>query len=215
MNKFKFEQIRDFRCEVYGYELLYSDVESLEFSNNTLSNEEQNQLLIEQFNLLTCDEFWMHSSLIRTENIINIFVNIEPFQLNNEELVEEILSYINDLNRLGVFICLEITERVDGTQFNEITCKNIKVLFKRGVKIAIDDYEINENTWRSSVLAFFSSYISFVKINIDSFNALPTIQYCCDNEISIILERVESENDLDKARSFLCYKPFFQGYIFK
>lgn len=219
MNRFKFEKIVDYKTNIYGYELLYGKYIYDKYQEVHLSKDVIDALLVEQLKLLTSMQFWEYTYLDSKNGSINIFLNIEPYQLYDEELIDKILSYSCILSRFKVSLCLEITERVEETKLNEVLCKNIKRLSRSGVKIALDDYSLNEATWRTSFLVFFTSYINFVKVNVDSFNEhediIPIIKFCESNGVHFIFEKIENENDLEKALNFLLFKPFLQGYIFK
>jgi len=148
----------------------------------------------------------------------NLCLNLSPLQLNDRTIVDDIekLLFINCIN--PIYIEIEVTENaiINSTQ----TAKTILNEFKQmGISIAIDDF----GTGATSLLYLQDLPIDKIKIDKKLIDNLTTnkkdqmvvktiMQLGCNMEYQIVIEGVESAQQLKILQEFQC--TIIQGYIY-
>lgn len=130
--------------------------------------------------------------------IVNeVFVNIEPAALYS--VVADIISLRDILTARDVKLVIEITERKP----EALNIALIKEMHDYGVLFALDDYCFSHDT-RCVLLS--KACIDYIKVDVNSIRELsdPSVKLNKYRNQSLIIERVESVNDLDICLQVKC-----------
>ncbi|WP_082087834.1 DUF4084 domain-containing protein [Domibacillus indicus] len=149
---------------------------------------------------------------------VKVAVNLSPYQLYQENLVDTVAEILKETNAEPHFIELEITETTALNQLNDVIFK-LQALKQLGITISIDDF----GTGYSS-LSYLAGYpVDRVKIarefisKIGSSKAgqtvLTSIVHLARNlDLHVIAEGVESESQASVLKEVNCRE--MQGYLF-
>lgn len=215
--KMKLERIVTKNGSIFGFEVLTSNFEELGIDFNTLTPTSRvaiNNLLRNQVKSLA--KFQCESNSLAFKPGQVLFLNIEPWQVEDHDMCCDIALVHQYLNKNGVNLCLEITEReFDGLRFH-IILKNLFYLREKGVQLALDDYSFNEKTWRT-LLVKCVNCVDYLKVDLASRPDNDMLIQFISGLVSkpkIIFEKIETENDLRKMQSFEVESPLLQGFLF-
>lgn len=151
-------------------------------------------------------------------NELTLSINLNPEQLYDDKLVQNIQSIINQFNINSNLVEFELTENtaIDSSDSTKCRLKEIKDL---GVNLAIDDFGMGH----SSLLYICDFEVNIVKIDIGLVHAIykdnqrkqivkAIINLCSQINVNVVAEGVETEEQLQILHELGC--EYFQGYYF-
>ncbi len=149
---------------------------------------------------------------------LTIAVNLSPLEFNQIDLIPQVIDLISSYNIQANCLELELTERMIMEDM-DLAITTMKKLRSFGVKIAIDDFGVSNNSLMylkqlpMDTLKIDRDFIQ--DINNDYRKAAITkslIQLGHDLNLKIIAEGVETESELALLRENKC--DAIQGYIY-
>jgi diguanylate cyclase (GGDEF)-like protein len=149
---------------------------------------------------------------------IKMSVNLSPFQFEQANLVESILSIVQE-NELPVSqLELEITETTMMTNLKDTVAK-LHLLVEAGMSISIDDFGTGYSslyylkTFPIDTLKIDRSFIKDITIDPNGAQIVETIILMAHNlGIGVVAEGVETKEQLDLLQGFGC--DLIQGYYY-
>ena len=149
---------------------------------------------------------------------IKMSVNLSPFQFEQANLVESILSIVQE-NELPVSqLELEITETTMMTNLKDTVAK-LHLLVEAGMSISIDDFGTGYSslyylkTFPIDTLKIDRSFIKDITVDPNGAQIVETIILMAHNlGIGVVAEGVETKEQLDLLQSFGC--DLIQGYYY-
>jgi diguanylate cyclase (GGDEF)-like protein len=149
---------------------------------------------------------------------IKMSVNLSPFQFEQANLVESILSIVRE-NELPVSqLELEITETTMMTNLKDTVAK-LHLLVEAGMSISIDDFGTGYSSlyylkaFPIDTLKIDRSFIKDITIDPNGAQIVETIILMAHNlGIGVVAEGVETKEQLDLLQNFGC--DLIQGYYY-
>lgn len=149
---------------------------------------------------------------------IKMSVNLSPFQFGQANLVENILSIVQE-NELPVSqLELEITETTMMTNLKDTVAK-LHLLVEAGMSISIDDFGTGYSSlyylkaFPIDTLKIDRSFIKDITIDPNGAQIVETIILMAHNlGIGVVAEGVETKEQLDLLQNFGC--DLIQGYYY-
>lgn len=148
----------------------------------------------------------------------HLFVNVYPSTLISSLFMSHLENIIKNFFIPPNKIILELSESEPIACYSQL--RNAITLFKEfGVKIALDDLG-KGNSSLKNIVELEPDYVKFDKYfaenltqSIKKQHLLESLsKFCCSNNIQTILEGIESEDDLQIAKSLGIH--YGQGYLF-
>jgi diguanylate cyclase (GGDEF)-like protein len=149
---------------------------------------------------------------------IKMSVNLSPFQFEQANLVESILSIVQE-NELPVSqLELEITETTMMTNLKDTVAK-LHLLVEAGMSISIDDFGTGYSSlyylkaFPINTLKIDRSFIKDITVDPNGAQIVETIILMAHNlGIGVVAEGVETKEQLDLLQGFGC--DLIQGYYY-
>ncbi|MFM2667472.1 EAL domain-containing protein [Vibrio mediterranei] len=144
-----------------------------------------------------------------------IFINIERSNLCDIELISRLVELDSVLQSIEASLVIEITERNRCGQCKRIS-EGIEDLLKRGLSLAIDDYDIYESDFRDKEVLL--GLYQFIKVRAPKTKSEITklFKFLSINEVKqkVIIEMIEDPNQINviRGKGHLIYG--LQGYAF-
>jgi EAL domain-containing protein (putative c-di-GMP-specific phosphodiesterase class I) len=194
--------------KIEGCEILLSDVEEFDF----FSRISMNSILTHQLAMLRRIAS-LNGYLLRELFGQFIYINVEPFQLGNGELINEIydLSLTINSDEDNPLLAIEITERCDKTLSNNMILEAIKFLKGSGCLVGLDDFIPNKDM-RLETKGILN-LVDFIKMDAN-YISVDIVKLLDTHSIYLVVENVENFSILERVKAMI-EKPFYvQGYLF-
>ncbi|MCX2757776.1 EAL domain-containing protein [Vibrio sp. Sgm 22] len=213
----KLERIVTKQGSTFGFEILTANYKDLGLDFLSLTPKSRttiNLLLRNQLKTLVRFQRENKSTGFKPGQVL--FINVEPWQLEDLDICKDIALVHRYLNQSGINLCIELTEReFEELRFHAIL-KNLFYLKEKGLKIAVDDYIIDEITWRT-LLVKCMNCVDFLKVDIttqvDKGLFVKFVSGLVSQPI-IIFEKIETKKELQAMRDFQVETPLLQGFLF-
>jgi diguanylate cyclase (GGDEF)-like protein len=149
---------------------------------------------------------------------IKMSVNLSPFQFEQANLVESILSIVNEKEMPVSQLELEITETTMMTNLKDTIAK-LHLLVEAGMSVSIDDFGTGYSslyylkTFPINTLKIDRSFIKDITTDANGAQIVETIILMAHNlGIGVVAEGVETREQLDLLQNYGC--DLIQGYYY-
>ncbi|EKS6889585.1 EAL domain-containing protein [Enterobacter bugandensis] len=142
-------------------------------------------------------------------------INLPPATFNDNEFINKVIIFINQIKKMNVSVMIEITER----QQNQIDSAVLSNIRKTGAEIALDDFGTGFSNYQA-LEAIKPSFIKIDKMFIDSLGmggvneaiVYNIVQLSNLAGVPLIAEGIETTEQLSKLRE--AGVEYGQGYLF-
>ncbi|CDT20158.1 EAL domain-containing protein [Vibrio coralliirubri] len=215
--RIKLERIVTKQGATFGFEILtpnYKDLRLDFFSITPKSRTTINLLLRNQLKTLAKFQWENKSTGFKPGQVL--FINVEPWQLEDLDICKDIALVHRYLNQSGISICIELTEREFEDLRFHVILKNLFYLKDKGLKIALDDYVFDEITWRTLLVKCINC-VDFLKVDITSQVDKDLFVKFVSGLVSqpgMIFEQIETKKEFQAMLDFQVETPLLQGFLF-
>ena len=150
-----------------------------------------------------------------SERPFHLGINLPPATFNDNEFINKVIIFINEIKKLNVSVMIEITER----QQNQIDSAVLSNIRKTGAEIALDDFGTGFSNYQALEM-IKPSFIKIDKMFIDSLGmggvneviVYNIVQLSNLAGVPLIAEGIETTEQLSKLREVGV--EYGQGYLF-
>lgn len=154
------------------------------------------------------------------QKIKNVSINCDLFELEDDSLFKVLIQFIEDLFVLGIGLTVEILENPDAKFSSKVILKSrLQTLQSAGVKIALDDFGMNQSNL-SRLVEFDVDYVKLDRSLIQSIETdvkaravvSATRSLCVAIGIDIVAEGVETKSQKETLLSLGINR--HQGFLY-
>lgn len=183
--------------------------------------------IIEQTGDINWVGMWAYEQLLKQKRVweqkfpehpVLLTMNLSPKQLSSEELVDELRRIARKYRVLPREICFEIVEFALFDKMGTIR-SNLEKMKAAGFTIAIDDYDLERNTFamleqvKVDYVKLERKFIESTRENMVAEGLVKTlVQYAQENRIQLVAEGIEDEQSVAVIRDMGIF--LGQGYYY-